>query len=89
MSVKEDLQKLKEYCYNYIEREYGKKQNYIRKSRITKNGLFLYGHKCYAPAYNMFYDVYTYISWIDCDNYNHIINLLENFVNDCKRLKEV
>ena len=32
MEIKEDLKRLKDYCYSYIEREYGKKQNYIRKT---------------------------------------------------------
>ena len=60
MSIKEDLKQLKDYCYNYIEREYGKRQNYIRRTRITKNGLFIYGHKVYAPGYSLYYDIYTF-----------------------------
>ena len=88
MSVKEDLKELKEYCYKYIEREYGKKQNYIKKTRITKNGLFLYGHKVYAPGYSMHYDIFTFISWIDSNNYSFINDMCDNFVLDCKRLRE-
>lgn len=89
MTIKKDLEDLKDYCYKYITTNYGVKQTYLRKSRITKNGLFLYGHKCYAPAYNMYYDVYTFISWIDANNYSFINDMLDTFVLDCKRLREV
>ena len=88
MSIKEDLKQLKDYCYNYIEREYGKRQNYIRRTRITKNGLFIYGHKVYAPGYSLYYDIYTFINWYDYNNYEFINSMLDNFVLDCKRLKE-
>lgn len=88
MEIKKGLEELKDYCYKYIEREYGKRQNYIRKTRITKNGLFIYGHKVYAPGYNLTYDIHTYISWYDNTNYSFINDLLDNFVLDCKRLKE-
>lgn len=85
---KELLENLKNYCYNYIKKEYGKRQNYIRKTRITKNGLFIYGHKVYAPLYNEKYTIYTFISWYNENNYTFINDLLDNFVLDCKRLKE-
>ena len=88
MSIKEDLKQLKDYCYNYIERKYGTEQSYIKKSRITKHGLYLYGHKVYAPGYSMYYDIYTFINWYDSNDYEHITNLLDHFVLDCKRLKE-
>ena len=88
MSIKEDLKQLKDYCYKYIEREYGKRQNYIKRTRITKNGLFIYGHKVYAPGYSLYYDIYTFINWYDNNNYEFINSLLDNFVLDCKRLKE-
>ena len=44
-----NLEDLKKYCYSYIEKNYGIKQDYIRKTKITKNGLFIYGHNCYSP----------------------------------------
>lgn len=88
MSIKEELKQLKDYCYKYIEREYGKRQNYIKRTRITKNGLFLYGHKVYAPGYNRHYDIYTFINWYDSNDYEFIANMLDNFVLDCKRLRE-
>lgn len=83
-----DIKKIKEYCYKYIERVYGTKQNYIRKTKATKNGLFIYGHRVYAPGYCETYTIHTYISWYDSDNYNFINDLLDSFVLDCKRLKE-
>ena len=87
MSIKKDLEELKNYCYEYIKRQYGEKQNYIKKTRITKNGLFLYGHKVYAPAYCLYYDIFTFISWYDSNNYEFINTLCDNFVLDCKRLR--
>ena len=89
MNIKEDLEELKDYCYKYIEKEYGRKQDYIKRTRITKNGLFIYGHKCYAPGYNLVYTIYTFISWYDSNDYEHINNMLDHFVLDCKRLKEM
>lgn len=89
MERRKDIEEIKDYCYKYIEREYGKKQNYIKKTRATKNGLFIYGHKVYAPAYCLTYDIHTYISWYDSNNYGFINDLLDNFVLDCQRLKEV
>lgn len=88
MEKRKELEELKEYCKKYIEREYGRKNNYIRKTRITKNGLFIYGHKVYAPGYNEIYDIHTYISWYENNNYNYINELLDTFVLDCKRLRE-
>ena len=88
MSIKKELEELKDYCYKYIEREYGKKQNYIKKTRITKNGLFIYGHKVYAPGYNRYYDIYTFINWYNSNDYEFITNMLDYFVLDCKRLRE-
>jgi len=88
MNKEKDLKELKQYCIDYINTNYGIKNNYIRKTRITKNGLFIYGHKVYAPGYCLTYTIYTFINWFDSNNYEHIQNLLENFVLDCKRLKE-
>lgn len=86
--VKNELEQLKDYCYKYVEREYGKRQNYIRKTKITKNGLFVYGHKVYAPILNDKYTIFTFISWYDNNNYEFINSLLDNFVLDCQRLTE-
>ena len=83
-----DLEMLKEYCYLYIKKQYGEKQNYIRKTKVTKNGLFIYGHKVYAPAYNEKYTIYTFISWYDSNDYSYIDSMLEHFVLDCERLNE-
>ena len=85
---KKELEELKQYCYNYIEREHGKNNNYIKRTKITKNGLFIYGHKVYAPLYMQVYNVYTFISWYDTNDYEYINNMLEHFVLDCKRLNE-
>ena len=87
-SKKQELERLKDYCYKYIEREYGKRQNYIRKTRITKHGLFIYGHKAYSPMYSQKYDIYTFINWYDANNYKFIQDMLDYFVNDCNILKE-
>lgn len=89
MEIKKDLQELKQYCIDYINTHYGIDNNYIRKTRITKNGLFLYGHKVYAPAYNYTYTIYTFINWYDSSNYMYINDMLDYFVLDNKRLKEV
>lgn len=86
--IKKDLEILKDYCYNYIEREYGKRQNYIRKTRITKYGLFIYGHKVYAPILSEKYTIYTFINWYDSNDFEHIQNMLDHFVLDCQRLRE-
>ena len=88
MEIKKDIETIKEYCYNYIKRQYGEKQNYIRNMKATKNGLFIYGHKVYAPGYNLYYKVHTYISWYESNNFSFINDLLDNFVLDCRRLKE-
>jgi len=88
MNIKKDLESIKDYCYKYIERQYGINQNYIRKTKITKNGLFIYGHKVYAPGYSLTYDIHTYISWYESNNYSFINDLLDTFVSDCNRLRE-
>ena len=88
MNRKEDLKELKKYCINYITEQYGKKNNYIRKTRITKNGLFIYGHKVYSPRYMEQYTIYTFINWYDSNNYQFINDMLDYFIPDCKRLKE-
>lgn len=82
------LEDLKKYCIDYIKKQYGEKNEYIKKTRITKNGLFIYGHKVYAPAFNETYTIYTFINWYDVNNFDFINNMLDNFVLDCKRLKE-
>ena len=86
--IKNELEQLKDYCYKYVEREYGKRQNYIRKTKITKNGLFVYGHKVYAPILSDYYTIYTFINFYDSNNYEFINSMLDNFVLDCQRLRE-
>lgn len=88
MEIKKDLEQIKKYCYDYIKMKYGTNQNYIRKTKITKNGLFIYGHKVYAPGYSLIYNIHTYISWYESNNYSFINNLLDEFVLDCNRLNE-
>lgn len=83
------LEDLKKYCIDYIKKQYGEKNKYIKKTRITKNGLFIYGHNVYAPAINETYTIYTFINWYDVNNFDFINTILDNFVLDCKRLKEV
>lgn len=83
------LEDLKKYCIDYIKKQYGEKNEYIKKTRTTKNGLFIYGHKVYAPAFNEIYTIYTFINWYDINNFDFINSMLDNFVLDCKRLKEV
>mgnify|MGYP003299506394 CR=1 FL=1 len=88
MTIKKDLEELKKYCIAYVDKTYGVNNNYIRKMKATKNGLFIYGHKVYAPGYSLIYTIQTYISWYENGNYNYINDLLDNFVLDCKRLNE-
>ena len=88
MNIKKDLEDLKEYVKKYIARNYGEKNNYIRSMKMSKNGLFIYGHKVYAPGYCLTYKVHTYISWYESNNYSFINDLLDTFVLDCNRLKE-
>lgn len=86
--IKNELEELKTYCYEYIKETYGTKQDFIKKTRITKNGLFIYGHKVYAPGYSLTYDIFTFINWYESNNYRFINDLLDQFVMDCKRLRE-
>ena len=88
MNKNQDIERIKEYCKQYMERQYGLKNDYIRGFRKSKNGLFIYGHKVYAPVYNIIYKIHTYISWYESNNYEYINTLLDNFVLDCKRLRE-
>lgn len=88
MVIQKDLKDLKEYCKNYIAREYGRQNNYIKSMRVSKNGLFIYGHKVYAPGYSIIYKIHTYIAWYESNNYEYINTLLDNFVLDSKRLRE-
>lgn len=88
MEIKKDLEQLKKYVKCYITRNYGEKCNYIRGMKTSKNGLFIYGHKVYAPGYGIKYKIHTYISWYESNNYSFINDLLEQFVLDCQRLKE-
>lgn len=74
-TIKNELNELKKYCYDYIKEKYGEKQNYIRKTRITKNGLFIYG--C------IFY-IYTFISRYDSSHRVYVNETLDYFVEECK-----
>lgn len=85
----QELQDLKEFCYKYIKTTYGTKQDYIKKTRITPNGLFVYGHKVYAPGYGITYTIYTFINWYNSNDYQHIKDLLDHFVLEYKNLREV
>lgn len=84
---KEELEWLKKYCYQYLEREYGKRQNYIRKTKMTNNGLFIYGHDVNSPCYGKF-KIYTFINWYNSNDYTFINSLLDFFVLDCNRMRE-
>ena len=84
---KEDLEWLKKYCYQYLEREYGKRQNYIRKTKITNNGLFIYGHDVKSPCYGIFH-IYTFINWYNSNDYSFINCLLDHLVLECNRMRE-
>ena len=86
--IKEELKELKKYCINYIKKQYGENNNFIRKTRTTKNGLFIYGHDVYSPLYMKKYTIYTFINWYDSNDYKFINDMLDYFVLDCKRLKE-
>lgn len=86
--MKERLMELKDYCKKYVSDKYGKDNNYIRRTRITRNGLFIYGHRVYAPNFNGYFPIQTYISQYDVDNKDYINDLLDLFVLDCQRLKE-
>ena len=88
MDIKKDIEMLKDYCKKYINTAYGVNNNYIRSMKASKNGLFIYGHKVYAPGYCLTYKIHTYISWYELGNYGYINTLLDNFVLDCKRLRE-
>lgn len=88
MEIKKDLEDLKEYVKKYMWWKYGHNKTYIKSMRATKNGLFIYGHKVYAPGYSLKYTIHTYISWYNSNCYNFINDLLDTFVLDCERLKE-
>jgi len=88
MEKTKDIKELKDYITKYVNTQYGVKKDYIKGFRATKNGLFVYGHKVYAPGYNLVYDIHTYISWYESNNYSFIQDLIDTFVNDCERLTE-
>ena len=85
---KEELEYLKEYCYKYLEREYGKRQNYIRKTKITNEGLYIFGHDVDPPCYEK-YTINVFINWYDSNDYEFINYLLDHFILECKRIREV
>ncbi len=88
MEIKKDLEDLKEYVKKYMWWKYGDNGNFVKSMKTTKNGLFIYGHKVYAPGYSITYKIHTYISWYESNNYSFINDLLDNFVLDCQRLRE-
>ena len=88
MEIKKDLNDLKEYVKRYMWWKYGDNNKYVKSMKATKNGLFIYGHKVYAPGYGIKYTIHTYISWYELNNYEFINSLLDTFVLDCNRLKE-
>lgn len=59
----------------------------ITKTRITKNGLFIYGGY-YKTSFGEKQPIYTYISKLELNNINYIIELLETFVDEVERLRE-
>lgn len=60
-------------------------KKYITKTRITKNGLFIYGGY-YSTSYGEKHPVYTYISNYDKSNVNYILDLLDTFAEEVERL---
>lgn len=64
----------------------------ITKTRISKNGLFIYGGY-YKTSSGEQHPIYTYISKLELNDFkgsiNYIIDLLETFVDEVERLKEV
>ena len=67
-------------------------KNHITKTKITKNGLFIYGG-FYKTSSGEQHPIYTYISKQETKNFkeniNFIIDLLETFIDEVERLKEV
>lgn len=65
--------------------------NHITKTKITKNGLFIYGGY-YKTSSGEQHPIYTYISKQELNNYeknvNFIIDLLETFIDEVERLRE-
>lgn len=64
----------------------------ITKTKITKNGLFIYGGY-YKTSSGEQHPIYTYISKLELNDFkesiNYIIDLLETFVDEVERLREV
>lgn len=65
--------------------------NHITKTKITKNGLFIYGGY-YKTSSGEQHPIYTYISKLELkhleENKNFIIDLLETFIDEVERLRE-
>lgn len=63
----------------------------ITKTRISKNGLFIYGGY-YKTSSGEQHPIYTYISKLELNDFkesiNYIIDLLETFVDEVERLRE-
>lgn len=62
----------------------------ITKTKITKNGLFIYGGY-YKTSSGEQHPIYTYISKLELkhlENKSFIIDLLETFIDEVERLRE-
>lgn len=63
----------------------------ITKTRISKNGLFIYGGY-YKTSSGEQHPIYTYISKLELNDFkgsiNYIIDLLETFIDEVERLRE-
>jgi hypothetical protein len=63
----------------------------ITKTRISKNGLFIYGGY-YKTSSGEQHPIYTYISKLELkhleENKSFIIDLLETFIDEVERLRE-
>lgn len=77
-----NLQDIKQYCKDYIEKTYG--HQYVEKTRISKNGLFIYGGKYNHQGKD--YPVYTYLCMYDVDKEWYIKDALDCFVAECQTL---
>ena len=60
-------------------------KKYIKKTIITKNGLFIYGDK-YKTSSGDVFPIYTYISKIDINETSYVLDLLDAFVDNEERL---
>ena len=85
---KQELKNLKAYCINYIEKKSPYKCQYLKTTRISKNGVFIYGKKYYTPRFFQVYNAYTYISYEEKYNVDYVNGLLDTFIEECKNLEK-